>query len=1118
MSLQSNTSTPVASYTGQRSASSNNLTPSPLGMGPQRTSNRKMTAGSSPLAASSPLATSPLATSITRPTKIKPKPEMPTTLPPESVCECFICHAASPYSQQPPPEIPANQRQELSRLAPTCPSIHLFCLASRLPMTLPLDTTQKSPLTRAILDYFYSTWIPDVNDSRGPRVQCLNFIPIHPITASCFDRNKHVYLSPHSSRAHDHLAGSRSQNNGSSTDLLQESDNKVQCMVLTFTALGRSYDVPPGNDRMKRPPKGWDVVHRQFDTHSTGSTDVTTGEEYAVFAADAIVPLAMILYKLKKDKKEKKRKSETPVTSGDVGDVVNGGSNGVSTVNVNATGNGASIVNVNATGNGSDNYGNHTNSMNSTSPLPHPVPAFNNNNGKNIDFALPQQRPVNLPSSFPVDINFDKLSRAPLSHPTHPQQLDMAPSTTAIDPSDVIESTSTDPRSPHTAPAPGGVALPPSYNSIADNRSAQAASFAASSSAFTPPPPVQPSQQPFQNIAYQQQYHQHSYPVPGSLPGSSIPQPLPTSPNPINSWPAQPSYSSGLPIHQPSSPASSQHYEHRPYVIPGSMNQTYPIIMAIDWGTTYSSMAYAYQQDGEVHEVSTWPKQSHNYPKVPTCNLYGPDSKEILEWGYPAKLAMSKPPFKHHVLLSKYKLHLDESSGPHTPLPNGLTVVDAIADYLRLFHAHVVQAALKGFGSAFDQHHIQYCLSVPAMWTDHAKAIMRQAALQAGMITPMDPPHRLLLISEPEAAALYCEKKCDQFAIGPGQRFMICDAGGGTVDLIVFEVAVGSHGGRTLREVTRGSGHSCGSVFLDERMEALLRQRFSKWKEHGLTATNWRQLMDTFIHNVKPLFDGIDDQYINMPAVPGRADMNDYEIGLEEGVLTVTAEEMRREVFDPVVDDVLRLIHHQLEQTGFQCNAILLVGGFGCSSYLQTRVRSEFGSKVGLVAVPPRAELAVVRGAVIAGIAPRTVAARVARRWYGVDALMLYEAGYDMQHKQMTDRNGQIRAMDRFSVYVTPGQQIGVDECISKRYVTYQYPKPVNSPLYACSSPTMPRYVDSPQVEKIGDFTIPLPYIPGASPGHKVMFELRMYFGATEIRAEAEVNGVVVSTRCQFTD
>ncbi|KAF9378480.1 Heat shock 70 kDa protein 12A, partial [Mortierella sp. AD011] len=424
--------------------------------------------------------------------------------------------------------------------------------------------------------------------------------------------------------------------------------------------------------------------------------------------------------------------------------------------------------------------------------------------------------------------------------------------------------------------------------------------------------------------------------------------------------------------------------------------------------------------------------------------------------------------------------------------------------------------ALRGFGSAFEQHHIQYCLSVPAMWTDYAKSIMRQAALQAGMISPSDPPHRLLLISEPEAAALYCEKKCDQFSIGHGERFMICDAGGGTVDLIVFEVSVGPTG-RTLREVTRGSGHSCGSIFLDERMEVLLRRRFSAWTERGLTPTNWVQLMENFIHNVKPLFDGVEDQYITMPAVPGRAELTDYDIGLEDGTLTITAEEMRREVFDPVVDDVLRLIQHQLQQTAFNCQAIFLVGGFGCSNYLLARVQSEFSSIVRLIAVPPRPELAVVRGAALAGITPRVVAARVARRWYGVDSLMAFEHGVDMPHKQVRDHEGHMRARDRFSVYVMPGQQIGVDECITKKYVTFQYPKPINSPLFACSSPTMPRYVDAPTVEKIGDFTIPLPFIPGALPGHRVTFELRMYFGATEIRAEAEVNGVVVSTRCQFT-
>jgi hypothetical protein len=76
-------------------------------------------------------------------------------------------------------------------------------------------------------------------------------------------------------------------------------------------------------------------------------------------------------------------------------------------------------------------------------------------------------------------------------------------------------------------------------------------------------------------------------------------------PRPDTTWASQHSYSTLSPS-VPTIASGSQQYGHRPFVVPGNENQTYPIIMAIDWGTTYSSMAYAYQQDGEVHEVSTW--------------------------------------------------------------------------------------------------------------------------------------------------------------------------------------------------------------------------------------------------------------------------------------------------------------------------------------------------------------------------------------------------------------------------------------------------------------------------------------------------------------------------------
>jgi hypothetical protein len=64
------------------------------------------------------------------------------------------------------------------------------------------------------------------------------------------------------------------------------------------------------------------------------------------------------------------------------------------------------------------------------------------------------------------------------------------------------------------------------------------------------------------------------------------------------------------------------------------------------------------------------------------------------------------------------------------------------------------------------------------MWSDRAKALMRESAIIAGLIKETDHRDRLMLISEPEAAAIYCEKKCDQFNLKSGDKFMICDAGG----------------------------------------------------------------------------------------------------------------------------------------------------------------------------------------------------------------------------------------------------------------------------------------------------------------------------------------------------
>ena len=70
---------------------------------------------------------------------------------------------------------------------------------------------------------------------------------------------------------------------------------------------------------------------------------------------------------------------------------------------------------------------------------------------------------------------------------------------------------------------------------------------------------------------------------------------------------------------------------------------------------------------------------------------------------------------------------------------------------------------------------------------------MREAAISAGLVASSRAGDttwrdRLRIITEPEAAAVHCAQLNDLHHLKPSQNFIVCDAGGGTVDLAVYKV------------------------------------------------------------------------------------------------------------------------------------------------------------------------------------------------------------------------------------------------------------------------------------------------------------------------------------------
>lgn len=197
------------------------------------------------------------------------------------------------------------------------------------------------------------------------------------------------------------------------------------------------------------------------------------------------------------------------------------------------------------------------------------------------------------------------------------------------------------------------------------------------------------------------------------------------------------------------------------------------LIIGIDYGTTYTSVAYKYVKGGEdatsgslrvqlsaIEAVSSWPGITDTQC-VPTQTLYASANQGPMEpkwWGYKVGRALQRqeaPPSSHEVRLAKLLLHeareTEEETSQLRELAQraGKDETDLIRDFLRLIHEY-----LLGNNGYFQEHHsswlvdaeIEFIIGVPPAWSEAEQQVMMQTATEAGITNPSRG-------SEPEAMA-----------------------------------------------------------------------------------------------------------------------------------------------------------------------------------------------------------------------------------------------------------------------------------------------------------------------------------------------------------------------------
>lgn len=559
---------------------------------------------------------------------------------------------------------------------------------------------------------------------------------------------------------------------------------------------------------------------------------------------------------------------------------------------------------------------------------------------------------------------------------------------------------------------------------------------------------------------------------------------------------------------------------------------TISVIIAVDFGQTGSGFAHAFLRDRRVQLLDDWPDQTIGYVKTPSALLYGPDPDGgVAHWGFSAFRHLASlygnEEANRYRIVSNFKIDLfrdrNNPTGAHHVGRDGRSypVIDLIADYLtemRKFALAKVRVSITG--ELLDEE-VLWCLTTPAVWTPADKQVMRKAAQRAGMIGEgAAEASRLCLLPEPAAAALYCQEKDSKSGLSrlePGKRFLVVDAGGGTVDVTTHEVMPDLN----LREVIPAAGGPYGASAINEEFRAYLRTRLGVDVVHDFVNEQlaYIKLNENFerakcqfkTSNQKPV-------YVDIPAALVRL-MRERHPDIYKRLLSEQSGDsdnlrlpyaIMEDLFRKVMDGVLRVVGDQLDlveekqrlgdlgpDREWACDYLFLVGGFSNSELLRGRIQKAFSNRVRKIIMPSRPEAAVLWGAAAYGLDPAQLGPRRSQFTYGFRIQSPFRPGIDPESKRNPTTD---RCPVRFHTFVKAGALVAFND-----YATFSLrgvnPKATYGRLVFYSCPRQDViYTDEEDVVELGFVTVEYPKGPRSRPP---ILDLHLFFGRTEIAVEA---------------
>ncbi|KAL3432223.1 hypothetical protein BDV09DRAFT_134023 [Aspergillus tetrazonus] len=450
---------------------------------------------------------------------------------------------------------------------------------------------------------------------------------------------------------------------------------------------------------------------------------------------------------------------------------------------------------------------------------------------------------------------------------------------------------------------------------------------------------------------------------------------------------------------------------------PGILAPRTKFIIGLDYGTTFSSVSYIKFDSArppptllgaQIGSITDWPgvdSRARNIPEVPSESWYLGDR---FYWGYGARqgvVAIEDNNLNYKNRIIQYaKLLLPgnqrETRGPREELRRTLVrarkdETEAIKDYLRQILKYSKEF-LTEREELSEECEVELVFCVPAGWPAEAIRTMQEILLDIAHELNIGTLAAPFVLNEPEAAAAYILEACSgRKKLSTGEVFMVCDAGGGTVDAITYRVCQ-QHPFR-VEEVVPPTGSNCGSSYANQTLKHQAIEKIKSTAYESLKGPSFEyiiehDIMNEFEYKIKRGFnpaDGLDgDEVIVVHGLE-----RNERLGFGHNTMRIKRRDIAA-LFQSSLNGISKLIRQQINAAaakGLTVETILLVGGFSAAPILRSHIETEFEALK--IIYPPKgldSAVTVSHGAVFRAFNKSDGPKRIVQSNFGFLQLELY--------------------------------------------------------------------------------------------------------------------------------